>query len=95
MTYLFIARIPAHGVADFVAYESSVLALLSEHGATLERRLRTSDGCVEVHVLRFPTTEALSAYRSDPRRTALTPMLERSGATTELHPVIDVPVGAS
>jgi hypothetical protein len=92
-TYVLIAHIPPHGVSDFVSYETSVLALLGAHGATLERRLRTSDGCVEVHVLRFPNGEALTAYRSDPRRKALAPLLARSGAITELHPVTDAPTG--
>jgi hypothetical protein len=85
--YLFIARIPPDGVPDFLAYESSVLALLAAHGARLEHRFRSCDGCLEVHVLRFPSADALASYRSDPRRSALAPTLERSGATTELHPL--------
>ena len=84
---LFIARVPPEGVADFVAYESSVLALLPAHGGSLEQRFRSCDGCLEVHVLRFPSADALASYRSDPRRSALAPALERSGATTELHPL--------
>ena len=85
--YLLVARIPPHGVADFLEYEESVLALLPEHGAELEHRFRSSDGCLEVHVLRFPAAEALTSYRSDPRRIALAAVLERSGACTELHPL--------
>lgn len=92
MTYVLIARIPPHGISHFIEYESAVLPLLAEHEGTLERRLRSADGCLEVHVLRFATTEALAAYRSDPRRAALAPALERSGATTELHRVTDVPI---
>jgi hypothetical protein len=83
--YLFIARIPPAGVADFQAYESSVLPLLAEHAARLEHRFRAADGCLEVHVLHFPTAEALTAYRDDPRRAELAPALDASGATTELH----------
>jgi hypothetical protein len=85
--YLLVAHIPPEGVPDFLAYESSTLALLPEHGATLEHRFRSCDGCLEVHVLRFPSADALASYRSDPRRSALTPILERSGATTALHPL--------
>ena len=91
-TYVLIARIPSEGVSDFATYESSVLPLLAEHGAAVERRLRTADGCLEVHVLRFPDGDALSAYRRDPRRAALAPLLERSGAKVELHAVADVRV---
>jgi hypothetical protein len=85
--YLFIARIPVDGIPDFLAYEASVLAVLSEHGGRLEQRFRTSDGCLEVHVLCFSSADAVRSYRSDPRRSALAPLLERSGATTELHPL--------
>ena len=91
VTYVLIAHIPPAGVADFAAYESSVLSLLPRYGATLERRLRAFDGCLEVHVLRFPDAQALQAFRNDPRRSALMPLLERSGARTELHAVVDVP----
>jgi hypothetical protein len=87
--FLFVARIPPDGVEDFLAYESSVIPLLSDHGASLEHRFRSADGCLEVHVLRFPGADALAAYRSDPRRSALAPVLERSGAVTELHPLDD------
>jgi hypothetical protein len=37
------ARVTAAGVERFQRYEQTVLALLSEHGATLERRLASAD----------------------------------------------------
>jgi hypothetical protein len=85
-----IARIPVEGVPDYLAYEDRVLPLLADHGATLERRLRTTDGTTEVHILRFPSQAALEAYMGDPRRHEHRPLLEASGATTEVLSVDDV-----
>ncbi|MEH1166696.1 hypothetical protein V6V47_15060 [Micromonospora sp. CPCC 205539] len=34
-------------------YEDAVLALLGRHGGRLDRRLRSTDGQAEVHVIRF------------------------------------------
>ena len=39
LTIVLIARIPRDGIASFQAYEEAVLALLSEFGGSLERRL--------------------------------------------------------
>ena len=88
-TYVLIARVPPEGVAAFAEYEAAVLPLLVDHGARLERRLRAADGRLEVHVLAFPDEGALAAYRDDPRRAALAPLLARSGARTELHEMSD------
>jgi hypothetical protein len=44
-----------------------------------------------VHVVSFASTDGLAAYRADPRREAHRALLERSGATLELHEVEDVP----
>ena len=90
LTLVAIARIPQAGVADFQAYETHVLALLAEHGGTLERRLRNGDGTVEVHVLRFAAREGLAAYRADPRRLEAASELARSGAKVEAMEVRDV-----
>ena len=53
ITFALIARIPAEGVADFTAYEDAVLPLLSEFNGRLERRLRNSDGTIEMHIVGF------------------------------------------
>ena len=90
MLLIAIVRIPPEGVPDYLAYEDRVLPLLAEHGATLERRLRTADGTTEIHVLRFPSPAALEAYMGDPRRDEHRPLLEASGAATEVLRMEDV-----
>ena len=57
-----IARSPPDGVPEYLAYEDRVLPLLAEHGAALERRLRTADGTTEVHLVRFPSQAAVEAF---------------------------------
>lgn len=90
LTLALIARIPAEGVAGFQAYEERVLPLLGSHGGTLERRLRTVDGRVELHIVSFPSEAALASFRADPERTRTAPLLEASGARTELLMLEDV-----
>jgi hypothetical protein len=82
-TFVLIVRIPAEGVEDFQAYEDAVLPLLPEFGGHLERRLRNPDGTVEMHIISFPSDADRQKYRSDPRRTALAWLLEKSRATSE------------
>lgn len=82
--YCAIARVPPAGVAGFGAYEDAVLRLLEDHGARIERRVRTADGTTEVHLLVFPDDAALARYRADPRRTTLQSQLHASGASVEL-----------
>jgi hypothetical protein len=93
MTVLFvvIARIPRAGIERFQRYEDAVLPLLEEHGARLERRLRSPAGDIEVHVLSFAAPEALDAYLADPRRAAHRELLNASGAELELLEVDDIP----
>ena len=90
LTMALVARIPATGVADFQAYEDAVLQFLGRHGGVLERRLRTVDGEVEIHVVSFPDAEALAAYRADPERAEFGPLLTQSGAEMAIYEVIDV-----
>jgi hypothetical protein len=88
--YVLVARIPSEGVSAYQEYEAAVLPLLAEHEGTLERRLRSPDELVEVHVVGFSSHEGFTAYLEDPRRTALQPLLISSGARTELHELTDV-----
>ena len=82
----------AHPGAEeaLVAYEDGVLALLPDHGITLELRA-IGDGAqgtpLETQVYRIPSQEALNAYMADPRRTADAAERDRVIARTELFPV--------
>jgi hypothetical protein len=67
LTFVLIARVPFDGVASFQAYEEAVLPLLSEFGGLLERRLRNSDGTIEVHIVSFDSDQNFQRFRSDPR----------------------------
>jgi len=66
------------------------LPLLAEHSGRLERRLRTANGEVEVHVVGFRSAAAFAAYRADPRRAAHAELLEASGAAVEVLEVEDL-----
>ena len=90
MILVQIVRIPSAGIADFQLCESRVLPLLAKHGGRLERRLRSGDGTFELHVISFPSRDALDLYRADPERQAQLPLLEASGAQSELIDVTDV-----
>ena len=89
-TYVWVAKVAPEGVALLQSYEDQILPLLAEHGARIERRLRSEDGRTEIHLLTFPSVQALTRYRSDPRRVRHHELLERSGAQLELHRVHDV-----
>ena len=92
LTLVHIARIPPHGVEAYRAYEDQVIPLMNEHGGRLERRLRNELGTLELHIISFPSDSAFQKYRSDPRRTAATHLMETSAAKTELLSLRDVPV---
>jgi hypothetical protein len=93
VTYVLVARIPATGIRAFQRYEAAVLPLLADHGGRLDRRLRSTDGTVEAHLIAFDETGGLAAYRADPRRAEHAPLLEQSGAQIELLEMEDVPTG--
>jgi hypothetical protein len=90
LTLALVARIPAEGVPAFREYEDAVLPLLAEFGGRLERRLRNSDGTLEMHLVSFSSEAGFQKYRNDPRRAALAGLLQKSQATLELHSLFDV-----
>lgn len=87
LTWVQIVRIPDDGVERFQEYESIVLPILPEYGGRLEGRYRDDAGTVEIHVVSFPSLEAIDGYRKDERRQAVQHLLAESGATPELHQV--------
>lgn len=84
VTFVLIARIPVEGIEHFRAFEDAVLPLLPEFNGRMEHRLRNFDGTVEVHILSYASEADRQNYRNDPRRTAQTWLLEKSGAKLEL-----------
>jgi len=90
VTFALIVRIPAEGINDFRAYEDAVLPLLPEHHGRLERRLRSPDGTIEMHIISFASDADFQNYRNDPRRTAQAWLLEKSSAKLELLPMANV-----
>lgn len=90
LTFVLIARVPPDGVASFQAYEEAVLPLLSEFGGLLERRLRNSDGTIEVHIVSFDSDQNFQRFRSDPRRASLAHLIEASAARNEILAMTDV-----
>ncbi len=93
--YAMLARVPTEGLEAFAAYEASVLALLAEHGGTLERRLQSADAQIELHLVSFPSAEAFVAYRDDGRRREQQHLLEQSGALIELLELYEVEPGGA
>ena len=88
--FALLARVPVEGLELFATYEARVLPLLAEHGGTLERRLRSADAQIELHLVSFPGDEAFIAYRDDARRREQRHLLETSGAVVELLELYDV-----
>ena len=95
VTYALIARVPPDRVAEFQAYEHAVLPLLAEHGGQLDRRVRSLDGTLEIHLLVFDSPQGLARFRSDPRRAAAQPLLQAAAPELELIDVVHVSDSAS
>ena len=82
---------PRAGHADaLIAYEDAVLQLVPAHGGCVRERVRTdgADGApLEIHVLEFPSEEALDAYMQDPQRAALADARDRAIERTAVYRV--------
>lgn len=70
LTMVAFVRVPPDQAQNLARYEDLVLGLLPGHGALVERRARSADGCTEAHLLSFPSREAIDAFDADPRRAA-------------------------
>ena len=90
LTSVLITRVPPDGIASYQAYEAAVLPLLSEFGGMLERRLRNSDGTIEVHIVSFDSDQNRQRFRSDPRRASFAHLFEASAASNEVFAMTDV-----
>jgi hypothetical protein len=90
VVYLVFADVPLEGVERFQRYEAEVIPLLLEHRGQLERRLRSADGRIETHIVRFPSEAHFASYVGDPRRADHQQLLRDSGAQLALHRLFDV-----
>ena len=74
----------------FDDFERRALVLIQKHGGELLHTIHPVAALPpaelpdEVHVLRFPSQQALDAYRSDPELVALAPMRAEAIASTNL-----------
>jgi uncharacterized protein (DUF1330 family) len=87
--YVFLWSRPGMEQA-LIAYEDAVLSLVDEHGGKVVHRARTdgADGRpLEIQLFEWASQEAIDAYMSDPRRTALAADREQAIARTEIVPV--------
>lgn len=91
VTIVVVADVPRDGLAAFQEYERKVLALLGEHGGQVERRLRTADELVEVHVVSFGSREGLGSYLNDHRRLVHRELLAGVDLVQRVLEVTDVP----
>ena len=70
-----------------VDYEDQVLDRLSIYGARIMQRVRATDpqsAPFEVHILEFPSEDALAQYMEDPVRRSLSDLRERAIAHTDI-----------
>lgn len=74
-------------LAMFESYERIALPLARSHGAEVSLVVRTLDGLLEVHVLRFPSREVLAGFLQANARRAAQDLLVRSGARVEVHEI--------
>jgi uncharacterized protein (DUF1330 family) len=71
------------------AYEYRAAEIMAGHDARIERTVvlesdPNEETFKEVHLLRFPDSAALKAYRADPKLLALAPIREKVIVSTEL-----------
>ena len=70
-------------------YEDAVLNLLDRHGGAVERRLQSTDGTSEVHVIRFRDRAGYESFLVDPDRLALRESAGEAAPTTRVLEVRD------
>jgi hypothetical protein len=84
-----VEMVPGQAEA-WLRYEDAVLALLDRHSGTLERRIRSTDGTAELHLLRFQSREGFEAFMVDPDRIAHRAHAGEAAPTTRVIEVIDL-----
>jgi hypothetical protein len=90
MLLVQVVRVPVDGIDRFRSFEATVLPLVPAYGGELERRLRSLDGTIEIHVVSFASREGFEQYLANPTRQEHLPLLRTSEASAELFEVMDV-----
>jgi uncharacterized protein (DUF1330 family) len=73
--------------AELISYEDRVLRLLPDHGGRVLQRARAAGQPgqpLEVHLVQFPSEDALASYMSDGRRGALSSDRDAAVERTEV-----------
>ena len=60
-----------HDYDLFEQIEGEIIGLMAEYGGEYLFRLKHHDGSGESHLVTFPSEEAFTQFRNDPRRTEL------------------------
>ncbi len=89
MILVVILTVRKEFLVEYRAYESLAAAIMANHGATIERNVTVDsdpnrDTLREVHVVRFPDSDALNGYKADPKLLALAQIRERVVVATEV-----------
>lgn len=80
----------------FHAFERQAAAIMESHGGRIERTITVppdpgAETFREVHVVAFPSDDAYTAYRADPRLAALAPLRESAVVSTHILAGADGP----
>lgn len=87
---LAVFKLDADGIGLFEQYEDAVLPLMREYGGRIERRVRSLDNALEVHLLWFPSEDDFERYKADPRRAAFATLFELSNAEASVYAVREI-----
>ncbi len=90
LTLLAVFELGSAEMSLFEQYEGAVLPLLSEFGARLQRRVRSIDQKIEMHLVWFPSQESYQAFREDPRRKEHGHLFQASNVTASVYEVTDM-----
>jgi hypothetical protein len=95
LTFVLVADLAREAVSSFQRYESLVLPLLARHGGRLQRRMRTHDELVEVHVVSVDSQDGYESYLADEERQAHRALLEGVDVVQRLLQVEDASTPAT
>lgn len=89
MVLVAILTVRRAALDSFRRFERGAAAVMAGHGGRIEYTVAVASEPAdellrEVHVVRFPSAQALASYQQDPALDALRPLREQSVVRTEL-----------